>query len=43
LENKGKIDGIYELDNKQKAEQRQLSEREKEEAQRIAAIRLRVS
>ena len=32
--------GVFELDNKQRAEQRQLSEREKEEAQRLASIRL---
>lgn len=41
LENQGKIIGIYALDNEQKAEQRQLTEKEKAEAQRIAAIRLR--
>jgi len=32
--------GVFELDNKQKTEQRQLSEREKEQAQRIASIML---
>lgn len=41
LENKGKIVGIYELDNKQKTEQRQLTEKEADEARRMANIRLR--
>ena len=41
LENQGKIVGIYELDNKQKAEERQLTEKQTEEARRLANIRLR--
>lgn len=40
LENMAKNRGYYELDNKQKAEQRQLTEKEAEEARRIASIRL---
>lgn len=40
-ENMAKNRGYYELDNKQKAEARQLSEKEVAEARRIAAIRLR--
>ena len=41
LENQGKIVGIYELDNKQKVEQVELSEKQAIEAKRIASIRLK--
>lgn len=41
-ENLGKHVGLYGEDNKQKAEQRQLSEKEAEEARRIASIRLQM-
>lgn len=41
VENMAKNRGYYELDNKQKAEQRQLSEKEAEHARRLANIILR--
>lgn len=40
LENQSKHEGYYEKDNKQQAEQRQLSEKECLEADRLAKIRL---
>lgn len=41
IENMAKNRGYYELDNKQKAEQRQLTEKEEADARRIANILLR--
>ncbi len=41
MENVSKHHGFYLEDNKQKAEQRQLTEKEAEEARRLANIRLR--